>query len=135
MALQLSVAVRNARLNAIETTIGATAILKIKTGAPPADCASADSGTVLASMTLPADYLANASGGSKAIAGLWQDTSADNPGTAAHFRIYANDGTTCGMQGTVTASGGGGDLTLDNPVLASGQQVTITSFTLTDGSA
>ncbi len=133
MALKLSTAVRNARLNAIETTIAATAILKIRVGAPPADCAAGDSGTVLATMTLPADWLANASGGSKAIAGLWQDLSADNPGTAGHFRIYANDGTTCGMQGTVTATGGDGDMTLVNTVLATGQEVTITSFTLTDG--
>jgi hypothetical protein len=45
MAMQLSVAARNARLDAIETTAGASAVLKIFTGSPPANCAAADSGT------------------------------------------------------------------------------------------
>lgn len=135
MSIQLSTAVRNARLDAIETTVGTAAVMKIFTGAAPANCGTADSGTVLATLTLPSDYLANASGGSKAKSGTWQDTSADNTGTAGYFRIYASDGTTCGMQGTVTATGGGGDLTVDNTSFASGQSFTVTSFTLTDGNA
>lgn len=135
MAVQLSVAVRNARLDAIETAIGADAVLKIRTGAQPADVATADSGTVLATLTLPTDWLAAASSGSKAKSGTWQDASADATGTAAHFRIYASDGTTAHLQGSVTATGGGGDLTLDNTSIASGQSVTITSFSLTDGNA
>lgn len=133
MAIQLSVAVRNARLDAIETTIGTAAVLKIRTGAPPATCATADSGTVLATLSLPSDWMAAASAGAKALAGTWQDTSADATGTAAHFRIYATDGSTCGMQGTVTATSGGGDLEVQNTSFASGQSFSITSFTLTDG--
>ena len=133
MAVQLSVSVRNARLDAIETAIGTAAVLKIRTGAAPADVATADSGTVLASLTLPSDWLAAASSGSKAKSGTWQDTSADATGTAAHFRIYASDGTTAHLQGTVTVTGGGGDLTLDNTSISSGQSVTISSFSLTDG--
>lgn len=135
MAIQLSVAARNARLDAIETAVGTSAVLKIRTGAQPATCATADSGTVLATMSLPSDWMAAASSGTKALSGTWQDASADAAGTAAHFRIYASDGTTCHMQGTVTATGGGGDLTLDNTSIASAQSVTITSFTLTDGNA
>lgn len=135
MAIQLSVAVRNARLDAIETTIGATAVLKIRTGAPPATCATADSGTVLASLTLPSDWMNAASSGQKTLAGSWSDASADNTGTAAHFRLYASDGTTCGMQGTVTATGGGGDMEVQNTSFASGQAFTITAFTLTDANA
>lgn len=135
MAVQLSTAVRNARLDAIETTIGASGILKIRTGSPPATCATADSGTVLATINLPTDWMANASGGSKAKSGTWDDTSADNSGTAAHFRIYAFDGVTCGLQGTVTLTAGGGDMTLDNTAIVAGQYITITEFTLTDGNA
>ena len=135
MAVQLSVAVRNARLDAIETAIGASAVLKIRTGAAPANCGTADSGTVLATLSLPSDWMAGASNGSKALAGTWEDTSADAGGTAGHFRLYASDGTTCHMQGTVTATGGGGDMTLDNVVLASGQAFSITAFTLTDANA
>lgn len=135
MAIQLSVAVRNARLDAVESTIGTTAVLKIRTGAAPASCATADSGTVLATATLPSDWLAAASSGSKAKSGTWEDTSADASGTAAHYRIYASDGTTCHMQGTVTATGGGGDMTVDNVVFAATQVFTVTSFSLTDGNA
>ncbi len=135
MAIQLSTTVRNARLDAIETAIGASPILRIRTGAAPANCGTADSGTVLVTMTLPADFMAAASGGSKALSGTWQDASADATGTAAHFRIYDSGGSTCHLQGTVTATSGGGDLELDNTSIATGQSVTITSFTLTDGNA
>ncbi len=135
MSVQLSAAVRNARLDAIETTVGTSAVLKIRTGAQPADCATADSGSVLATLSLPSDWMAAASGGSKAKSGTWQDASADATGTAGHWRLYASDGTTCHAQGSVTATGGGGDLTLDNTSLASGQSVTISSFSLTDGNA
>lgn len=135
MALQLSTAVRNAMLDAIETTTGVSAVLRIRTGAQPATCATADSGTVLATLTLPSDWMAAASSGSKVKSGTWQDTSADATGTAAHFRIYDSGGTTCHLQGTVTATGGGGDLTVDNTSFASGQSFTINSFTLTDANA
>lgn len=135
MTIQLSVAVRNARLDAIETTIAASAILKIRTGAQPANCATADSGSVLSTLNLPSDWMAAASSGAKAKSGTWEDTSADATGTAAHFRLYASDGTTCHAQGTVTITGGGGDMTVDNTSFASGQAFTITGFTLTDGNA
>ncbi len=133
MALQYSVAVRNAQLDVVESTIGTAPILRIRTGAAPATCATADSGTVLSELTLPSDWMAAASNGSKALSGTWQDASANATGTAAHWRLYDSAGTTCHAQGTVTATGGGGDLTLDNTSIASGQSVTITSFTITAG--
>lgn len=135
MAIQLSTTVRNAILDAVETAIGTSAVLKIRTGAAPANVGTADSGTVLATLSLPSDWMAGASSGSKALSGTWQDTSADATGTAAHFRIYASDGTTAHMQGTVTATGGGGDLTLDNTSIASGQSITITAFTIAAGNS
>ena len=135
MAQQFSTSVRNARLDAIETTIGASAILKLRTGAQPADCGTADSGTVLATLNLPSDWLAAASGGTKSKAGTWQDTSADNTGTVAHFRIYDSGGTTCHWQGSVTITGGGGDMEIDNTSVATGQSITVTALTLTEGGA
>ena len=135
MAVQLSIAVRNARLDAIETAIGASAILKIRTDAQPATCATADAGTVLATISLPSDWMAAASAGVKAKSGTWQDTSADATGTAAHYRIYATDGTTCHIQGTVTITGGGGDMTVDNTSFATGQSFTINTFQYTDANA
>jgi hypothetical protein len=133
MTVQNSVAVRNARLDSDEATIGTSPILRIRTGAQPATCATADSGTVLVTMTLPSDWMAAASGGTKALSGTWQDTSADAAGTAAHYRIYDSGGSTCHEQGSVTATGGGGDMTLDNVVIAATQVVTITSYTKTAG--
>ena len=135
MALQLSVRVRNARLDAIESTIGTSAIMKMRTGAPPADCAAADTGTVCATLPLPSDWMAAASSGTKAKSGTWQDASADAAGTVAHYRIYDSGGSTCDQQGTVTATGGGGDLTVDNVVFAALQSFTITGFTQTDANA
>ncbi len=134
MAMQLSVAARNARLDSIETVAGATAKLQIRSGAQPATCATAASGTLLAELTLPADYLANASAGSKAKAGTWSG-AAVAAGTAAHFRVVDNAGTTCHIQGSVTATSGGGDMELDNTNIANGQTVTVNTFTITDANA
>lgn len=135
MALQFSVAVRNARADAFESAVGTSAVLKIRTGAAPANVAAADTGTVLATCALPADWMAAASGGTKAKLGTWEDSAADAAGTAGHFRIYSSDGTTAHAQGTVTATGGGGDMTVDNVSFAPGQQFTVTGFTITEGNA
>ncbi|MFM2056054.1 MAG: hypothetical protein RLY71_439 [Pseudomonadota bacterium] len=130
MPLQFSTAVRNALLDAIETAIGTSAKLRILTGAPPANCAAAQTGTLLVEVALPADWMAAASGGTKALSGSWTGTGAA-AGTAGYYRIVDSAGTTCHEQGTVTATGGGGDLTLDNVSIAAAQAVSITSKTQT----
>lgn len=135
MALQYSVSVRNGQLDQVESVTGTSAILKIRTGAPPATCATADSGTVLATLNLPADWMAAASAGSKAMSGTWQDASADASGTAGHFRVYDSGDTTCHIQGTITATSGGGDMELNNTSITSGQEVNVTTFTLTAGNS
>jgi hypothetical protein len=130
MALKYSTAVRNAKLDAIETAVGTSAVLKIRSGAAPATVATADSGTVLATLSLPSDWMAAASGGAKAMSGTWQDTSADATGTAAHFRIYASDGTTAHIQGTVGTSAT--DMIVDNTSFVATQSFSVTAFTITD---
>lgn len=136
MALKYSVAVRNARLDVIETTIGTSAILKIRTGAPPANCAAADSGTVLSTVNLPSDWMAAAASGEKLKSGTWEDTSADATGTAEHFRIYDSGGSTCHIQGTVTSvATGTGDMLVDNAAFAAGQNFTVSSFKITSANA
>lgn len=132
MTLQYSTTVRNAKLDAIETAIGVSAVLKIRTGAAPANPAAADSGTVLATVTLPADWMAAAAAGAKAKLGTWEDTAADAAGTAQHFRIYESTAVTCHIQGTVTITAGGGDMTVDNTNFAVGQDFLVTAFTITD---
>jgi hypothetical protein len=134
MVVQLSVAGRNARLDALETVGGTAVLLRLYTGAQPANCGAAASGTLLCTMTLPSDWLAAASGGAKAKSGTWSGTGAA-AGTAAHFRIWDSSGTNCLAQGSVTATGGGGDMTLDNAVIAVSQSITVNTFTLTDANA
>lgn len=134
MAIQLSTSVRNARLDSIESTTGTAALLRIMTGAMPADCATATSGTTLITITLPSDWMSAASAGAKAKLGSWSGT-AGATGTAGYFRIFDSAGTVCHLQGTVTITGGGGDLTLDNTSIANAQTVTIATFTLTDANA
>lgn len=135
MAIQYSTTVRNNQLDQVEATTGTSAILRIYSGSAPANCAAAATGTLLAEMTLPSDWMAAASSGSKAKSGTWQDTSANATGTAGYFRILDSTGTTTHVQGTVTATGGGGDLTLDNTSIASGQSVTINTFSLSAANA
>jgi|SRR3990167_646397 len=137
MAIQMNVATRNARLDQVESLNGTSCALEIRTGAQPADCASASSGSILVTINLPTDWMAVAGSGTKAKAGTWQDASADGTGTAAHFRVYnsqaTKDGSTCFMQGSVGQ--GSGDLSLDNTSIVTAQTVTINTFTLTDANA
>lgn len=135
MPFQFSTAARNASLDAIETAIGTSPILRIRSGAAPANCAAARSGTVLATMNLPADFMAAAVNGSKALSGTWQDAAADAAGTAGHFEIMDSSGTTCHIQGTVTATGGGGDMEIQNTNIAAGQSITVTAFAINAGGA
>ena len=130
MAVQLSEALANALLNQYEIEIGTAPILRIYdlTAGAPANCAAAITATLLAELTLPSDWLAAASAGSKALAGTWEDLSANAGGVADFYRIYKSDGTTCVEQGTITLTGGGGDMTVDNTNVATTQVVTVTSF-------
>ena len=133
MALQFSVAVRNARLDATETVVGVTPKLRLYTGTPPADCAAATTGTLLVELTLPSDWMSNASGGVKALTGTWSGT-ATTGGTAGYFRLFDSAGTTCHEQGTVAATGA--DMNLSpSAVLAASQPISITAFSLTDANA
>lgn len=132
MTVQHSDAVRNARLDSIESAIGTAPYLDIRSGAQPADCAQADAGTELVHMALPSDWMAAASGGTKAKSGTWSDTAVET-GTAGHYRLKDTADTNCHEQGSVTGTGGGGDLELDNTSLANGQTVTINNWTYTEG--
>ena len=134
MAIQLSVAARNGRLNAIETELGGTAVLKMFSGAQPANCAAANSGTELWTETLPADVFDPAGSGQMVKAtGTWSAVGIGGGGVIAHFRLYKSNGTTCVMQGSVGI--GTGDLQLDNTTIADGQVATVTAFTLNDANA
>jgi hypothetical protein len=137
MAIQFSTTVRNARLDTIETTISTAPKLRIYSGTAPANAAASATGTLLVEIDLPSDWLAAASSGSKAKSGTWTTGvgGAANGGTAGYFRVLDTAGTTTHIQGTITATGGGGDMTLDSTSITAGQAVTINTFTLTDANA
>ena len=134
MAIQYSDTVNNAQLDNKESTIGTAPVLRLFTGAMPAHCATADSGTKLSEDALPSDWLSNAASHVKSKAGTWT-LNGLAAGTAGYFRIYDSSITTCHMQGTVTATGGGGDMTLDNAVIANAQVITVNTFSITAGNS
>jgi len=134
MALQFREIIRNGRLDAIEVVGGASCALRIYTGAPPADVTQANSGTLLVTMNLPANWMADAASGQKALAGVWSGVASGGAGsTPGHFRVYNSqatmDGTTCIIQGTCAI--GSGDLNANGTITA-GQTVTVSAFTFTD---
>jgi hypothetical protein len=132
MSLQESVNVGNARLDSVQTTIGTSPLLRIYSGAEPANCAAAATGTKLVEMTLPSSWMAAASGATKAKSGSWT-AAAVAQGTAGYYRIYDSTGTTCHLQGNITVTGSGGDMTLDNTSINVSQVVSVSTFQLGDG--
>lgn len=118
--------------------IEGTPVLSLYDGTMPANCAASLSGnTLLATGSLPADWMSNASSGSKAKNGTWTVTGQSGASTGTNvtfFRIYDLAGT-CHIQGSVTATGGGGVMTMDNVNVANAQVVTVNTFSLTDGNA
>lgn len=133
--LEFSPSVRNNRLDQIETFIGASPMLRILSGALPAAASTADSGTLLVEIQLPSDWMGAANSGSKQKLGTWQDAAACATGTAGYFRIYNPTAASCWLQGNVGSTGSGSAMELDNTSIAINQQVTINTFTLTDGNA
>lgn len=103
MTIQNSVAVRNASLDSLETTIGVSAKVRILSGSLPANCAAAQTGTLLAEFSLASNWMNDASAGSKAFANLPLSTTAVGgaPTDATYYRIVDTAGTTCGEQGTI----------------------------------
>lgn len=133
MARQFAVAVRSSRAQALETAYGTAPLVEIFSGAQPANCAAADTGTKLASIALPSDWVTE-SNGVLTKAGTWS-VAAIATGTAAHYRIKNTAGSTVMEQGSVTATGGGGDMTVDNTSIASSQTVTVATWVSTEGGA
>jgi len=139
MALQYSVAVRNAQLDAWEATIGVSPIIHFYAEVASANCAAAAPATIIATGTLPADWSAAAALGQKTILnGPFTVTgvAAAGAGTPAlSYRIYDSTGTVCHEQGAITISAGGGELELNNTNIANGQVVSINTQTRTAGNA
>ena len=133
MSIQFSTDLRNGQNDQITTKIGANGLLDIFTGSPPGSCDSADSGTKLVEFICNATFAPSSTSGSITI-NPYTSVTALASGTAGYFRFKTSGGAQK-VQGTVTASGGGGDLTLDNTSINSGQLVSMNTQTITAGGA
>jgi hypothetical protein len=133
MALGFATGLRNARADAITTFTGGSALLRIYNGSRPATGGTAT--TLLAELTCNATFAPSASGGVLTLNAITADSSANATGTASWFRIVKSDGTTHVMDGSVTATSGGGDLELDSTSIVAGGNVSITTRTITEGNA
>lgn len=135
MALQYETTLRNSQLDDIETAAGGTAHLRIydNSGGVPANCAAAAVGSLLATLTLPADYFNAAASGQKTKLGTWTGTASAGAGaTPGYWRLMNTGETTTYMQGT--SGVGSGDLSFDGTI-TSGQTITVNTFTITAGGA
>lgn len=128
MTVQMSTTLRNAMLDQITTTLGAGWKLKIRTGAQPANVAASSTGTVL--VTFTPTHSAASSGSKTMVTSTPLAGTASAAGTAAHYELTTS-GDVVHERGTVTATGDGGDITIDNVVIANTQAVNVTGFTKT----
>ena len=131
MTLSYITSLRNAKLDAITTACGASALLRIYSGTPPADANTGLSGnTLLAELTCNATFAPAASSGTLTLNAITADSSADATATATFFRILTS-GAAVKLQGTVGA--GSGDLSLNTTSIVTGAQVSCSSFVITAG--
>lgn len=129
MALRYKSGLRTQMWNNFVTTVGSLAFIQLYTGAPPANCAAAATGTLLCEIPLPATWWSIASAVLTKL-GNWSGT-AIAAGNVGYWRLVNNAKTTCHMQGTIAASGG--DLTIDAIALTVGMPVSVTTFSITAG--
>lgn len=133
MVTRISVAAQNAAVSGVATLLdgGAGAgHIEIRTGAQPATVATAAGGTLLATLPLSDPAFGAASSGTVTAAAISNDTSADATGTAGWFRAYDSSNAAV-IDGNITATGGGGDMTLSSVSVVAGGVVSITSWTIT----
>lgn len=134
MAVRLAVATRNAMADAVTTRADSgagAATIKIYTGPQPATGDTAPSGTLLVTFTCSDPSFSAAASGVITL-DITPAISATGAaaGTAGWFRLESSTPANV-VDGSVTATGGGGDLTVDNTSIAVGQTVNLTSGTIT----
>lgn len=123
MAVNYPNAVKVARMNAVTTAAGTTAVLEIGTAGMASILATIELGNPIAPTATGAGVLT--------LAGFPRsDTSADNTGTAAAARIRAASGGTDIITG-LTVGLSGADVILDSLSITAGQTVTINSAVFT----
>ena len=131
MAIAYAVTIRNARLDAVTTGAGASALLRFYDSTRPATGGTAT--TLLAELVCNATFAPAASGGVLTLNAIADDASANATGTATWFRIVKSDGTTHAMDGDVGTSGS--DLNMSTVSFVETAVIAVTSFVVTGGNA
>ncbi len=130
---KISTAARNAACNAIVDLCdagAAAAYIQIRTGSPPATPATANSGTLLGTLTMSDPAFGNAATGVATASAITSDTNADASGAAGHFRVFDSDNN-CILQGTAGEAADTPNMTFDDKDVVAGGTIAISSFTVT----
>lgn len=126
MTIQYSVSHQNANMDDITSKAGSTAFLLIYTGSVPASCATAASGTLLASLPM-SNPIAGASASGVLTMSAITSAAAAASGTAGYWRICTSSaGTTVVAQGTLFQTT---TLTTSAPTAADGNVLTFAATT------
>ena len=128
MAITVNATTANSMASALATAIGSSATIKVYTGSKPATPETAVSGTLLFTVTVSGSF--SASSGSITCSDPGSVSPAAS-GTAGYFRVATSGGTGI-LDGTVTATGGGGDMQLGSTSISTGVPVDlgVPSFTV-----
>lgn len=132
MALGFSSAVRGARVDAITTAVGGGAKLRFYGGTRPATGGTVT--TLAAELTCNVTAFAGAaSGPTITVSAITAANASSSVSPVTWFRLVKADGTTLIMDGDVNTTGS--DLNVTSTAFVSGQQISVTSWTITDGNA
>ncbi len=108
--------------------------INIYTGSQPAEVDAAATGTLLATLTLGNPAFGTATdanpGGRVTANAITDDLLADATGTAGWFRAFNSSGQAV-IDGNITVTGGGGDMTLASTSITVNGRVSVTSWTIT----
>jgi hypothetical protein len=134
MATRITQAAAKAANDALTALLnaGGAGYIEIRTGSQPATANTAASGTLLGTLPLSATAFGAATTASPSVAtanAITSDTVADATGTAGWFRAYSGGGTAV-IDGSITATGGGGELQLDSTSIVAGGTIACTSWTI-----
>jgi hypothetical protein len=125
--MEISIAARNVAGTALTDLLN-TGSVEIRTGTSPG-VDSAATGTLLATLPLSASAFGTWAAGSATANAITQDASADATGTAGYFRGLSS-GSAAVVDGTVSATGGGGELELNTVSIEAAATVDITSWVI-----
>lgn len=125
--MEITITARNAAGAALTDLLNSGSV-QIRTGTSPG-VDSAATGTLLGTLPLSATAFGAWASGSATANTITQDASADATGTAGYFRAL-NSGSGAVIDGTITATGGGGDMEVNSTSIVSGATIDITSWTI-----